>query len=341
MREPKKILIIRTDRIGDVMLSTPVIKNLRNAYPNAHIAFMARPYTREIVEDNPYLNEIIVYDKNNMHKGILSSVKFSFFLRKKKFDIVFILNPTNRANLITFFAGIPMRVGLNRKMGNFLSHRIEDTKHEGKKHELEYTLDILRKIGIQALDTQTYFPLKQPSEQKIETLIEKLNIKNTGFIIIHPWASCPSKRWPTEHFIELIKLLKEKTSLKIVIIDEQKRKFLASMCEQNTIIDLSEKLNLSDTASLLKRAKLFISNDSGPVHIAASLNTPVISIFGRNEPGLSPKRWRPLGARSFHIHKGCDSKECLAHNCKKGFICLRSITPQEVFNIALSIIGKP
>lgn len=341
MTEPKKILIIRTDRIGDVILSTPVIKNLRNAYPSSHIAFMVRPYTRQIVEGNPNLNEIIVYDKNNKHKGILSSIKFCFSLRKKRFDIAFILNPTSRANLITFFAGIPVRVGLNRKMGKFLSHKIEDTKHEGKKHELEYTLDILREIGLEAFDTQTCFPLKQSSEQRIETLLEMLDIKNAGFIAIHPWASCPSKRWPKEHFIELINLLKAKTGLTIIIIDEQKRKFLADARKQNAVIDLSEKLNLPDTASLLKRAKLFISNDSGPVHIAASLDTPVISIFGRNSPGLSPKRWRPLGKRSFYIHKGCDSSECLAHNCKKGFLCLSAITPQEVLDIALPIIAKP
>jgi len=119
MKELKKILIIRTDRIGDVILSTPVIKNLRDAYPNAHIAFMLRPYTKEIAENNPYLNEVIIYDKNNKHKSILSSIRFCLWLHKKKFDIAFILNPTNRANLITFFSGIPVRVGLNRKMVNF------------------------------------------------------------------------------------------------------------------------------------------------------------------------------------------------------------------------------
>lgn len=340
MKEPKKILIIRTDRIGDVILSTPVIKNLRNAYPNAHIAFMLRPYTKEIAENNPYLNEVIIYDKNNKHKSILSSIKFCLWLHKKKFDIAFILNPTNRANLITFFSGIPVRVGLNRKMGKFLSHKIEDTKHEGRKHELEYTLDILSKMGIEAKDTQTHFPLKESSEQKIKTLLERLNIKNSGFIVIHPWASCPSKRWPKENFIELIGLLGEKIGLKIIIIDEQKREFLNSLRNKNIVIDLSEQLTLADTGSLLKRAKLFISNDSGPVHIAASLNTPVISIFGRNSPGLSPKRWMPLGEKSFHIHKGCDSKICLAHNCKKNFICLKSITAYEVLEMALSILDK-
>ncbi len=340
-KEIKKILIVRTDRIGDVILSTPVIKNLRLAYPDAHIAFMLRPYTKEIVESNPYLNEIIVYDKNNKHKSIFSSINFCFFLRKKKFDIAFILNPSSRANLITFFAGIPTRVGLNRKMGRFLSHKIEDTKHEGKKHELEYTLDILRATGISATDRQTYFPLKKSSEQKIEALLKNAGIENRGFLVMHPWASCISKRWPKEYFVELIGLLKQKTSLKIIIIDEQKRDFLENLRRENEIIDLSETLSLSDTASLLKQAKLFISNDSGPVHIAASLDIPVISIFGRNDPGLSPKRWMPLGRKSFYLHKGCEEVKCLAHNCKKNFVCLKNITPQEVLEIALSILKAP
>jgi ADP-heptose:LPS heptosyltransferase len=205
---------------------------------------------------------------------------------------------------------------------------------------MEYTLDILRETGIDAKNMKTYFPLRKQSEQKIEEILKKLNVKDNEFIVIHPWASCPSKRWPNEHFIELIKLLKQKTSLNIIIIDEQKRNFLNNMREQNIISDLSETLSLSDTASLLKRAKLFISNDSGPVHIAASLDTPVISIFGRNEPGLSPKRWMPLGEKSFHIHKGCGTKKCLAHNCKKNFACLRSITPSEILETALSILNE-
>ncbi|MCK4519373.1 MAG: glycosyltransferase family 9 protein, partial [Candidatus Omnitrophica bacterium] len=92
MKSLKRILIVRTDRIGDVLLSTPVIKALREAYPESRIAFMLRPYTREIVEGNPYLDEVIVYDKYGKDRGIFAGLRFASFLKKKKFDAVFILH---------------------------------------------------------------------------------------------------------------------------------------------------------------------------------------------------------------------------------------------------------
>jgi heptosyltransferase-2 len=339
MNTPNRILIVRTDRLGDVILSTPVIKNLRNFYPASYIAFMCRPYTAQILQNNPYLNEIIIYDKYTKHKSIISSFKFSRALAKKKFDIAFILNPTKRANIITFLAKIPVRVGLKRKFGKLLTHPIEDTKHEGKKHELEYTLDIIRKMGVAAPEKKTYFPLKDDSEKRIENLLKENGIKNNDFIVIHPSASCPSKRWPEMHFIKLINLLKQNFKFKIILIgSENEKKYSENIVQEPDILDLRGKLDISDTGSLLKRAKLFISNDSGPVHIAASFDTPVISIFGRKDPGLSPERWKPLGEKSFYIHKGYNCEVCLAHNCKIGFMCLKAISPEEVFELAGTII---
>ena len=132
MDKPKRILIVRTDRLGDVILSTPVITNLRQAFPEAHLAFMCRPYTREAVEGNPYLDEVIVYDKYHRHKSIIKTILFANSLAKKNFDWAIILHPTNRAHIITFFAGIPMRIGWNRKMGFLLTRRLPHNKQEGK-----------------------------------------------------------------------------------------------------------------------------------------------------------------------------------------------------------------
>ncbi len=148
----KRILIVRTDRIGDVLLSTPVIKNLRDAYPNAYIAMMVSPYAKEIVDGNPYLDEVITYDKDGKHKGWLRSAKFAKRLGQKKFDLALILHPTNRVHLVTFFAGIKKRVGYNRKLGFLLTDRVEHTKQLGQKHEVEYNLDLVRYLGIAPQD---------------------------------------------------------------------------------------------------------------------------------------------------------------------------------------------
>ncbi|NQT28792.1 MAG: glycosyltransferase family 9 protein, partial [Candidatus Omnitrophica bacterium] len=187
MQKPNKILIVRTDRLGDVILSTPVIKNLRLAFPKAHIAFICRPYTRGALEGNPDLNEVIIYDKYRKQKSLWASIKFAFYLRKKKFDLAFILHPTNRVHLIAFLAGIPIRVGWDKKLGKLLTKRIKHTKQEGKKHELEYTLDLLRGLGITIKHTDTYFPILSEAKTIVEQLLKDEGIgEGDKFIVIHP-----------------------------------------------------------------------------------------------------------------------------------------------------------
>ncbi|MBU1121860.1 MAG: lipopolysaccharide heptosyltransferase II [Candidatus Omnitrophica bacterium] len=341
-KHPKKILIIRTDRLGDVILSTPVITNLRQAYPQAHIAFMCRPYTLDAIEGNPHLNEVIVYDKYGRHKSMLATFKFALRLRKNKFDWAIILHPTNRAHLIAFFAGIPLRIGWNKKMGWLLTKKMPHKKQEGKKHEVEYTLDILKPLKVPIVDKTTYFPIKEDAEKKIEDMLNTSGlIPDEKFIVIHPSASCLSKKWPQAYFSELIKIINDKIDLKIIIVTAKEDiQFGNQLVQEHNTIDFRGKLTLPQMGSLLKRAVLFISNDSGPVHIASSLNTPVISIFGRKNPGLSPTRWKPRGKKSTYFHQDVGCTVCLAHNCKQSFLCLKKVYPEEVAKKALQYIKK-
>lgn len=197
-----KILIIRTDRVGDVILATPVIKNLREAFKGAFIAFMCRPYTKDILEGNPYLDKVIVYDKYGKHKSLFSTIKFAFSLKKYKFDWAIILHPTNRAHLIAFIAKIPLRIGWDKKMAYLLTEKIPYYKNKGNKHELEYNLDVLRRLNIPIISKDTYFPIKKEALEKLNGLLEQENVNiDEKFIVIHPCASCISKRWPQSSFI--------------------------------------------------------------------------------------------------------------------------------------------
>jgi len=332
--ENKRILIIRTDRIGDVLLSTPAIKAVRDYYSDAYIAMMVRPYAREIVEGNPHLDEVIIYDKFGKQKSWLDSAKFAMFLRKKRFDTAIILHPTNRVNIISFFAGIPSRIGYNRKFGFLLTQKINHDKQLGEKHESEYNFDILRLLGIETKNKDMFIPLNKDAGNWAEEILGKNNISFKDLIIaVHPGASCPSKIWPLSRFSELANNLIEKYQAKIVVVSGKKDRELAEKVIESIngkVIDLSGKTSISQLASILKRCKLFISNDSGPVHVSSAVGTPVISIFGRNQPGLSPKRWGPLGEKDRYLHKDVGCIECLAHNCKKELICLKSIKVEDV-----------
>ena len=341
MKSLKRILIVRTDRIGDVLLSTPVIKALREVYPESRIAFMLRPYAREIAEGNPYLDEVIVYDKYGKDRGIYAGLRFAHFLKKKRFDAAFILHPTNRVHLITFLARIPIRVGYDKKMSFLLTDRIKDSKHLGQKHEAEYNFDVLKAVGIKKMSDELFMPRFTRDKEKVEAILIEKGIKAGDKIVaVHPAASCPSKIWPPERFAKVCDALVRNDSCKIVFICSDKdneicRQVVSFMSEAAYAV--FEGLKLKELAALLEKARLLISNDSGPVHIAVAVSTPVIDIFGRNQTGLSPRRWGPLDKKSIVLHKEVGCRDCLAHKCDKNFKCLKAIKVEDVLDAAKKI----
>ncbi len=340
----KKILIVRMDRIGDVVLSTPAIHTVRDAYPDSHIAVLVRPYARDIVEGNPYINEVFTYDKYRNGKNLWGNIKFIMNLRRKKFDLAIILHPKNSTHLISFLAGIPKRVGYDKKLGGLLTTKIPHTKQFGLKHEIDYTLNVLRYLGIEPKDRGLYVPLNKKSEEKIAGIFNRNGVSGNDMVVtIHPGASCPSRRWNLKSFAKVADTLANKYGAKIVIMAGSEDKIFGDKVAEHMTtnpLNLSAKTSVSDLASILKRSNLFISNDSGPVHIACAVGTPTISIFGRNDRGLSPMRWGPVGKNDAALHKDVDCEICLAHNCRRGFKCLDAISVEEVLAAADRILGQ-
>ena len=339
-RSKKRILLTRTDRLGDFVLTTPAIKAVRDAYPDAYIAMIVTPYTKKLAEGNPYIDEVIVYDKQKKEKSLLGGLRFALSLRKKEFDRAIIFHPTNRMHIITYIANIPRRIGYDKKCGFLLTDKIRNLKHLGQKHEKDYTLEMLKALGIESDEKELFVPVTYEAELAIDSLLKSHGIaKKHKLVIMHPGASCVSKIWPSERFAKLAdKLIDEKQAKIIVVGGNGKRDlFCVDSVKKfmlNDAIFLKGTLNTIELAALLKRATLFISNDSGPVHVAAAVSTPVIDIFGRNQPGLSPTVWGPLGLKDVVLHKDVGCKDvCLAHNCNKTFACLRAISVDEVYEV--------
>ncbi|MDD5060614.1 MAG: glycosyltransferase family 9 protein, partial [Candidatus Omnitrophica bacterium] len=194
--------------------------------------------------------------------------------------------------------------------------------------------------------SDVFMPIKTGSDLYADDLFRKEGIKpGDNLLAINPGASCPSKIWPVERFAEVCRKLADLYNFKILILAGPKDMVLANKITlhygiKGKVINLAGKISLSQMASIIKRCSLFISNDSGPVHMASALGTPVISIFGRNQPGLSPKRWGPLGKTDKYLHKKeAACIQCLAHNCKKEFACLKAISVEDVISAAQSILS--
>ncbi len=330
--------MVRLDRIGDVLLSTPAIKAVRDAYPESRITFMARPYAEDVVKGNPYLDEVITYDKNGKEKGLFGNLKFITALFKKKYDLAIILHPTLRTHLVAYLSLIPERIGYDKKGGFLLTCKIPHIKQFGLKHEIDYTLDLLRYIGIEPKERNLYMPIKPESELRIKKLFSANGINDGDVVLtINPGASCPSKRWSPENFAMVADELAEKYCMKVCVISGKDDKSFADRTVnrmKKKAVNLAGMTTIADIAGVLKRSKLFISNDSGPVHIACAVGTPVVAIFGRSDRGLSPDRWGPSGRGDIALHKDVGCELCLAHNCEQGFKCLQAVTAGEVLTAA-------
>ena len=225
-----------------------------------------------------------------------------------------------------------------------MTKKIPHKKERGEKHERDYTLDIIKAIGITPAFTDLYIPIKRETQDRLDGILCGYGVRpGDRLIAIHPSGSCPSKRWLPERFARVSDRLVEEENAKIVLIagaDGAVHTDRTKKSMRHDIIDFSRKTTVSELASLLKRCSLFISNDSGPVHVASAVGTPSIVLFGRKDAGLGPIRWGPTGKYDIILHKDAGCTRCLAHNCEKGFSCLRAIDEDEVIEAAKGILNK-
>lgn len=342
--QPRRILVIRLDRLGDVILSTPVLQALREHYPHAFIAMMVRTACEDVVRGNPYLDEVVLYDKEGQHHGIMATFRFALGLRRQKFDTALVLHPTRRSHWITFLARIPNRIGYHRKAAFLLTQAIPHRKQEGSRHEAAYTLEMLKVFGIQPGKIRAFMPVRDDAIQRVNRLLVEASV-NSGdsLVAIHPSASCISKRWMPERFAAVADRLSADCGVRIcVVAGEADRVYAGHMTAamKQPVIDLAGRLSVAELAAFLKRCRLLISNDSGPVHVAAAVGIPVVDIFGRNQSGLSPQRWGPLGEGHIVLHKEVGCVTCLAHRCDINFLCLTTLSADEVYQAARGIISR-
>jgi len=308
-----RVLVIRTDRIGEVLLSTPILGSLKIAYPDASISVMVKPHIKELIEGNPNVNEIISYE--DLTEGFREAFKLKRIIREKNFDLAVIVNPKKKFHLACFLAGVPVRVGFNRKWGFLLTHKVADEKSKAQKHEVEYNLDLLRALKIEPKDKRPIVIIDD--RQQVPDVPEKA-------VAIHPATSNPKKRWEAARFAQLGDIF-AKLGYAVIFVggkEEAEECHNVMSLMKAKPINLTGKTSLKELAAVLKKCLLLVSNDSGPVHISAAVGTPVIALFGKADPGSRAKRWGPYGEGHQVIEKDR----------------LEDIAPEEVFATAAAML---
>ncbi len=300
----KNIVIFRTDRIGEVLLSTVCIDALKRHFPQSHITFVTSHYAKDTVSGRDNIDEVFIFDTITKGNSFLKLIKLLSYLRKRRFDLAVVLNPHKILHLSCFLAGIKYRLGYDRKWPFCLTHKIEDRKHECKKHEIGYNLDLLKIIGVEEQIVPPHLAIFKEDLDYIDRLIKQTGLDNGKPIVsIHPGSSNPAKRWPKENFSLMIEKVKANLDCNVVLLGGKEDKKLVldilSGCDQ-AALDLSSAFTIKQLAAFLKKCTLFIGNDAGPMHIAAAVGTSVIALFGK---ASSPTRWRPWGEGHIVLRK--------------------------------------
>lgn len=302
-----KVVIFRTDRIGEVILSSVVIDAIKKYKPDADITFVTSEYSKPLLSGRRDVSEILTVDTMNRGKCFRKAVTLAKILKKRQFDTAIILNPHKVLHLACFLAGIPVRAGYNRKWRFLLNKKIEDERDKGEKHEVEYALELLRVLGVNVYEVSPRIIVTLEAEIFIKNifLAEKL-MDDKKIIAIHPGTSNPCKMWGSDRYAELIRRLKEKEPKCVIAVLGDKRECsLAETIIKKSgadVLNFAGKFDLQQLAAFLKRSAFFIGNDTGPMHMAAALGITVIAIFGRDIPETASVRWRPWGTKHIVFH---------------------------------------
>ncbi|MFH0840350.1 MAG: lipopolysaccharide heptosyltransferase II [Candidatus Omnitrophota bacterium] len=329
----KKILIINVNWLGDVIFSTPFIRAVREAYPESYIACVVVPRTKEMLEANSRINELIIFDEDASEKGIAGKVRFIMKLRKEHFDTAFILHRSFTRAFITFLAGIRERIGYDTKgRGAILTAKLKQPDYE--VHKVEYFLKLAEAAGADTSKKNYEFFVTDTDRKKAEALLRPLGINtNERFVVLNPGGNWDPKRWPVEHFSLLGDRLTEKYGVKIVISGGRKDEKLAeeiSKAMRHKTISLCGRTTIREMAAIFERARLVISGDSGPMHISVSTGASTIAIFGPTDPGITG----PYGGDNYAMIQkdiGC-SVPCYDMTCRENR-CMAAITPDDIMDI--------
>lgn len=335
------ILVVNVNWLGDVIFSTPVFKALKDANPDARISCLAVPRVKEVLEHCPYIDEVIVYDEKGKHWYPWQKLKLISFLRSKKFDIVFLLHRSMGRALMMFLAGIPKRVGYETKKQSWLlTHKVHLGAHD--LHRADEYIKVVEDFGITVDDRTCMLRVREDELRAIDEKLAQFGITHKDkLVVINPGGNWDLKRWPSEQFSQLVMRLAKDFHVKVLISGADKDIALANKIASQSGVKpcvWAGATTLKELLALFKRAEVVISNDTGPVHAAASVGTDVIALFGPTRPEITGPRGRGR-LTVLHNEIGCNKAPCYHLSCLQNE-CMRAITVDDVLK-AFQTIRNP
>lgn len=345
MRTLQGILVVRQDKLGDLLLATPIAAALKRAAPQCRITYMIRQTLREVIENNPSVDSVW-YTK--YRPPISEWMYWVHKIRTERFDAVILCKPDSGAHTwITTLARVPIRVGSAHKYyARFLTHNLRFDFENPPMHEVELLTTMAQYLTPVPLQPdRLYLPVLPQHEQQAEAILHAHGIHRTGaFFCVHPGTGGSSHAWYPERYGLVARKLREATGWKAVITGSANEKALAKTtlhyAGEGTVC-LVGQTSICVLGAVLKRAKLLVSGDTGVVHVSASVGTPCLVVHPVSDYRMREKRWHPwmvpyriVPATAFCA--GCNSARCQMG----GDICKQSIKVDTVVQAALSLVQE-
>lgn len=335
-RKPAKILVRATNWIGDGVMMTPALGVVRRAWPDAEIVIAANPLVAQLFVYHPWCDRVLVYEKSGRHKGIAGLRQFVKDLRQEEFELAILFQKAFEAALLAFWAGIPVRAGFSTDLrGVLLTHSKALTPRIKALHHSRHYLEMLRSLGVVEDVPPLTLALTEVEEQRAFEL--------TGFsdwLVLNPGAAYGSaKRWYPERFAEVGNTLSEKMGVGVVVVGGPAEEAIGTDIEQQLsvpAVNLVGKTTVREMMAVIAKSQLAISNDSGPMHIAAAFDVPTVAIFGPTDHTTT----YPYTDFSRVVHSGADCAPCLKRTCPIDHHCMLDVTVDQVVKTATELLGK-
>ena len=339
--EPKNILIVRTDRIGDLILTLPLAGLIKKQYPDSKVSFLVREYTKNIVSNHPFVDEVIVLKESDGNVPLFENVNI---IKQKKFDYCIVVYPRFKISLIVFLSGIKNRIGTGYRWYSFLfNQKVYEHRKNAERHELEYNVNLLEKLGVKTnvSDSSVSYDLKvdESSLQKVIRILidEKIDLQKP-IIIVHPGSGGSSIDLPINKFAELVHKLDEDNYQIILTGSKNEVELCEKIKSSNKVKNLAGRFNLDELTALISKSVMFISNSTGPIHIAAALGKFTVGFYPKIV-SCSQERWGPYTNKKLVYEPQIDCKNCTREQCEK-LNCMDSIDIAKVYTDIKNVLNK-
>lgn len=339
----RKILIRSVNWIGDAVMTTPAISVIREHFPHAEITLLANAMVSQLFLHHPGIDSIITFDRQDKHHGVAGRIRLAAELRRHAFDLAIILPNSFDSALVPWLAGIPAKIGkCSDGRTLLLSGRYTAEKAFAPCHEVDYYLNLMQHFGITGSRTPLHLVVTADEERRAAAfLADSGGIQPGDFVLgINPGASYGSaKRWYPDRFAQVDRRLADTWSAKVIIFGGSGETAIASDIAGLTgeaALNVAGKTSVRELMALIKRCNFFITNDSGPMHIAAAFNVPVVAIFGPTDhSGTSP-----YNDASAVVRTDVDCAPCKLRECPTDHRCMTSVTAESVVNAALELAAR-